>query len=375
MLYNGFTFPISPDYGPVTTSPDMQQPKGLLDGFNMNPQTMGLLGAAASMLEAGGPSRVPVSLGQAMGRGILGFTSGHSAGMDRQNEQEKMKLMREKAMQDLHGGSPYFQFLPTANGYAVGDARKGTITMPGTGGMPALMRGADDPTLQGQIAGAREAEKAQYDFMDIMGEDGAKFTFPKSALLGGDIPTLPGGGFRTDLSPYDQSRQGAGGKVIGEEDAKAKTSLDKTLAQGASAIQIIDSLIGNPDAKIARHPGFGAAVGKSAVFGMDKFPGTDAHDFVSRVNQLKGKTFLEAFNALKGGGQITEIEGQKATNAISRLDNTLSEEEFVTAANELKQVLSAGMEQARKKAASANIRQPNGGTNQQTGQIKFIGFE
>ena len=51
---------------------------------------------------------------------------------------------------------PYFNFLPTANGYAIGDARKGTITMPSS----PMMRASDDPTLQGRIAGAKETGKS-----------------------------------------------------------------------------------------------------------------------------------------------------------------------------------------------------------------------
>lgn len=52
--------------------------------------------------------------------------------------------------------SPYFQFLPTAEGYAVGDARTGAITRP----EQSFVRSTDDPALQGEITGSREqAEK------------------------------------------------------------------------------------------------------------------------------------------------------------------------------------------------------------------------
>jgi len=48
--------------------------------------------------------------------------------------------------------SEYFQFLPTTEGYAVGDTRKGTISYPEKRVVPAQF----DPSLQGRIAGSRK---------------------------------------------------------------------------------------------------------------------------------------------------------------------------------------------------------------------------
>jgi hypothetical protein len=50
-------------------------------------------------------------------------------------------------------------------------------------------------------------------------------------------------------------------------------------------------------------------------------PGTPQADAHAIWEQVQGKAFLEAFNTLKGGGQITEKEGEKATAAITRLSN------------------------------------------------------
>lgn len=46
------------------------QPQGALSGFFSDPQQVGLLSAAAGLLQAGGPSRFPVSTGQALGQGL-----------------------------------------------------------------------------------------------------------------------------------------------------------------------------------------------------------------------------------------------------------------------------------------------------------------
>lgn len=68
-------------------------------------------------------------------------------------------------------------------------------------------------------------------------------------------------------------------------------------------------------------------------------PGTSQKRFGTRVDQLNGQAFLQAFRSLKGGGQITEIEGQKATQAIGRLDTAQSAEDYRQALIELKDVL------------------------------------
>jgi len=38
------------------------------------------------------------------------------------------------------------------------------------------------------------------------------------------------------------------------------------------------------------------------------------------INQIQGQEFLNAFNDLRGGGQITQIEGERALDARSRLN-------------------------------------------------------
>ena len=55
------------------------------------------------------------------------------------------------------GGNPYFRFLPTREGYAVGDARTGDISMP----EETYVRSTDDPSLQADITGSKETAKLE----------------------------------------------------------------------------------------------------------------------------------------------------------------------------------------------------------------------
>lgn len=62
----------------------------------------------------------------------------------------------------------------------------------------------------------------------------------------------------------------------------------------------------------------------------------DAQTARSILNKIKGGVFLAAFETLKGGGQITELEGTKAEQAQARLLETQSPEAFRDALAELR---------------------------------------
>jgi hypothetical protein len=119
-----------------------------------------------------------------------------------------------------------------------------------------------------------------------------------------------------------------------------------------TAIQNIDEMIGarGPDGQLMPgakpHAGFESAVGVSIpkALGAGFIPGTDTRDFMARLEQSQGGAFLQAFEALKGGGQITEVEGRKATAAITRMQTAQSEGEFVKAAMEFRGAVESGMQ-------------------------------
>lgn len=112
------------------------------------------------------------------------------------------------------------------------------------------------------------------------------------------------------------------------------------IAKGESAIALID--------KALKHPGLPTATGLSGTIDPRNYvPGTDAKDFQVVMDQLGGQTFLQAYESLKGGGGITEIEGKKATDAIARLNRSQSTEEFKTALNDFKDVVKIGISRAR----------------------------
>lgn len=143
----------------------------------------------------------------------------------------------------------------------------------------------------------------------------------------------------------------AQGKEVGEAVGSAQVNLPKVQDSAAFMLDYIDALVGNPEKGMKPHPGFTSAVGSTWTPGARFVPGSDTRSFIDRLEQIQGGSFLEAFQMLKGGGQITEIEGKKATQAINRMSVSSSEKEFLAAAEDLRRIIKTGVERARKMAS------------------------
>lgn len=144
-------------------------------------------------------------------------------------------------------------------------------------------------------------------------------------------------------------------KAEGKSQGEAVAQLPQDLENADQMTTILD--------KALNHPGFDEAVGLSSVANPAAVPGSDRKDFLVILNQLKGKAFLQAFQSLKGGGHITEIEGQKATEAMARLDTAQSEKEFKEALLEMKGIVERGrlLAQMKAKGGQSNEQSPSKG--------------
>jgi len=168
----------------------------------------------------------------------------------------------------------------------------------------------------------------------------------------------------------------AASKFKGEALARAEADLPGAITRADTAIDLIDQMVGkmpekDASGKVTRegtrpHPGFRAAVG--AGIGERFIPGTDAAGFQALYDQVTGGAFLQAYETLKGTGQITEVEGKKATAAITRMNLAQNEKEFIAAAREFQSAIRTGVKNARAKAGKpaavgASARTTTGGTS------------
>jgi hypothetical protein len=146
----------------------------------------------------------------------------------------------------------------------------------------------------------------------------------------------------------DVAQAQAGGKATGTAIAESKIALPETLATIDRSLAVVDTLLS--------HPGREWSVGWQGVAPV--IPGTSQADYIMKLEQLGGANFLQAFEALKGGGQITEVEGAKATKAISDLDRRQTDAEHMKSLETLKEVFAAGRARALAKAGRPAPQEP-----------------
>lgn len=219
-------------------------------------------------------------------------------------------------------GSQYRkESVSTNQGLMVFDPSTGTyVAATGSDGQP-LSAAQYDPSLQGQISTARQTGRNVSD-LELKPEITRATTTAKTEV-------------ENAAAAADRAAKSR------EEGAAA---LPKLEAQADNSIRLIDELLA--------HPGRDLATEGTAW--VPSVPGTRQADFINRFDQIKGQAFLQAFESLKGGGAITEIEGKAATQAINRLNRATTKEEFDSAANDLKKVLQDAKKVAAGKAGKTS---------------------
>jgi hypothetical protein len=78
-----------------------------------------------------------------------------------------------------------------------------------------------------------------------------------------------------------------------------------------------------------------------------------------KMNQLQGQAFLQAYEMLRGGGQITVVEGDQARVALLRAGTAKNEADYATALLDFQRAVRAGLE---KMAVSAEVTTRGRGT-------------
>jgi len=136
----------------------------------------------------------------------------------------------------------------------------------------------------------------------------------------------------------------------------AMSSADKAEAQAVNSIALIDKLI---DENGNIRPEAASVVGPIQGRTVANIPMTRNQTYAQPIiDQIRGQAFLQAFESLKGGGAITEIEGQKATQAMARLSQTQYEPDFANALKELRDIMAVGMQRARQMRGQIRTANP-----------------
>jgi hypothetical protein len=183
-------------------------------------------------------------------------------------------------------------------------------------------------------AGASLAGRQGGSFNAMLGRFNEQADMQRKATAAEQRNQLLGGGLASREAILGAAAQG----LIDGPTAKLMIEeLDRQKTQGteisgkAALIARIDALMNDPNLEDAL--GF-----EGIVRGFASNVGLDPN--VARVNemikQIRGDVFLQAFEKLKGGGQITELEGMKAEQAMARLGQMQSHGDYVNSLKELR---------------------------------------
>ena len=171
------------------------------------------------------------------------------------------------------------------------------------------------------------------------------------AARGRDVREIP----KEIAERESQEKQGAArGQAIAD--------LPRKQLDAQRTLSVVDKLLGDGR-------GVEGLGGNFGMVGMvPNMPGGKAADANTLIEQVRSRAFLEGFNSVRGGGAITEAEGQKATTALIRAQNAQSLPAFLEALAEFKYQVQTGLELARRQAG---IGGPNGNTGMDAGGRSF----
>jgi len=148
-------------------------------------------------------------------------------------------------------------------------------------------------------------------------------------------------------------------KAAGTAQGGAQAELAPSLVDAQNTIDQINDLLADPNLSGAT----GAVEGRLPDSVLS-FTNPGAFSSRQKIEQLKGKAFLNAYATLKGGGSITEIEGAKASAALARMNTAQSDDEFRAALSDFKDAIQTGLNKLAARAGTPAPQVNKGGTLQ-----------
>lgn len=136
-----------------------------------------------------------------------------------------------------------------------------------------------------------------------------------------------------------------------------------------SVVDLIDDIKANP--RLDRITGALMGGGGNNIDELNAiqrlYYGEEGLDAIDKLGQLGSQAWFAARDLLKGGGQITDYESQKAERAVARLSRAKGEEELVAALDDLRSAIVEG--EAKLRAAG---KLPSAPTAPQAGASSIL---
>jgi len=310
-------------------------------GGNMQPQ--GLLATPTVSTQGQEPEKLPffqrpetANLLDTLAIGFSGMTLNPNQALI-QSAQERIKGRRESAQtaQQRNATAAWLESQGLAQ--LADGVRSGAIT------------GAEAMTLA--RGGGQEATAAQRNYEFLISQNIPQDQAIERAFGGGVNVNFPGAPTIGTIPPGYQAVQDpqtktyrfepiAGGPVAAQAETRAGQQ-EAAAATAQDSLRLIDSVLNSPNLESVT----GMFQGRVPALTQ---AGTD---LVTRIEQLQGQAFLQAFESLKGGGAITEREGIAAQNAIANLNRAQSGPAFKESLKALRDIVDRG----RRRAAGENV--------------------
>lgn len=233
--------------------------------------------------------------------------------------------------------------------------------------------GVSFPTTQGQAILTTDSEYGgtEIEFLtDANGDPVIKNDINMIDMGGGGVGSInvndPTAEINEVVSAVDATNRdanAAGEKVIAtgiaEDATQALIDLDNTL----DSAEVMSALF----SRIRNHRGREAVLDSplGTLNPMLRIPNTAELDFNAILSELQGDVFMTAYQGLKGGGQITEIEGQKAEQAIQNMTLNQSKPQFMESLAILENIVMRATERAKNKANKLQVSKTSTGVTYQ----------
>lgn len=199
-----------------------------------------------------------------------------------------------------------------------------------------LRKNAQNAEKSGDIAAAEESWK-EYNELYQAGKLG-----DKGMEVGSEgVSSAPG--YEEFLARKKSSES------FGTAQGAAIFDLPRVRSVAAEAVTAIDNAISSP--------GLENITGWMSLVPVT--PGGERARAEAVLDQVQGRQFLAAYETLKGGGQITEVEGKKGEDAIASLGRSQNKEDVTKALNDLRGVIIRSVK-AKEEAATKTQKEITG---------------
>jgi hypothetical protein len=174
------------------------------------------------------------------------------------------------------------------------------------------------------------------------------FTFVQGDVAGQRSGRVDKGYIQKTMTDGTVVQQVVPGSLAFTEVETQRSGFVGDIAQANFLLETVDAIIGRPEGGgqtgMPPNPNLDAVLGSvQGKIPMNMFFDQGKTDVLVDIDYIKSNAFMQAFESLKGGGQITEKEGEAATAALAKLSRLQDPEKFKAGLQDFVNIIRIGM--------------------------------